>query len=239
VDSRKDIVAFLGFRHVTGIEQWKPAEKAEYIAKLIDERSMSYEEVMRKIGSKTPTVRHHYIAYHVLRQMEGREDISVKHVEREFSVLYLSLRTPGVQKYLQIDMLAEPAHAKRPVPTRRLKALANYARWMFGDEKFPPLFTDSRLVDRFGVILESEEAAEYLERSDNPNFDVAFRLAGGDEPEIVNLINKAADNIELALTKVHVYKRSKKVQKAIERLGSDAFQLLRTFPDIFERVKAV
>ena len=203
VDTRKDIEAFLGFRHVTGIEQWKPAEKAEYIAKLIDERNMSYEEVMRKIGSKTPAVRHHYIAYRLLRQMEGREDISIKHVEQEFSVLYLSLRTQGSQSYLQIDMLAEPNQAKRPVPVKRQKALSNYARWLFGDDKTPPLFTDSRLVDRFGSILESEEAIEYLERTPNPNFEVAYRLAGGDEPETVNLINQAADNIELALTKAH------------------------------------
>jgi hypothetical protein len=125
VDSRNDIDAFLGFRHVTGIEEWKPAEKAEYIAKLIDERNMSYEEVMRKIGSKTPTVRHLYIAYRILRQMESREDISIKNVEQEFSVLYLSLRTAGVQQYLHLDMLAAPTEARRPVPTRRLKALAN------------------------------------------------------------------------------------------------------------------
>lgn len=47
VNSREDVEAFLGFRHVTGIKEWKPAEKAEFIAKLIDERGMSYEEVMK------------------------------------------------------------------------------------------------------------------------------------------------------------------------------------------------
>ena len=31
-DSRKDIEAFLGFRHVTGIKEWNPAEKAEAFA---------------------------------------------------------------------------------------------------------------------------------------------------------------------------------------------------------------
>ena len=35
VDSRKDLIAFLGFRHVTGIKEWNPGEKAEYITKLI------------------------------------------------------------------------------------------------------------------------------------------------------------------------------------------------------------
>ena len=32
VGSRQDIESFLGFRHVTGIKQWHPEEKAQYIA---------------------------------------------------------------------------------------------------------------------------------------------------------------------------------------------------------------
>ena len=36
VDTRGDVESFLGFRHVTGIKEWKPAEKAEYIARLIE-----------------------------------------------------------------------------------------------------------------------------------------------------------------------------------------------------------
>src|SRR5688572_8110085 len=65
VDSREDVSAFLGFRHVTGIKEWKPAEKAEYIALLIDKGNLGYDEVRKKIGSKAPTVRRHYIAYRV------------------------------------------------------------------------------------------------------------------------------------------------------------------------------
>lgn len=237
VDSRADVESFLGFRHVTGIEEWRPAEKAEYIAKLIDQRGMTYEEVMRKIGSKTNTVRQNYISYRLLIQMESQDTISIEHVEDKFSVLFLSLRTSGVQSYLNIDMTANPAKAKKPVPQRRMNALSNYAKWLFGDEKTEPLFTDSRQVDKFGKILESDDAINYLERSDKPNFEIAYRMAGGDEPEIVTLIDQAADQIELALSKIHIYKKSKKIQRAVERLGSDALQLLGIFPQIYEQLK--
>jgi non-ribosomal peptide synthetase component E (peptide arylation enzyme) len=64
-DSREDVTAFLGFRHVTGIKQWNSDEKAAYIAKLV-QSGMSYQEVARKIGSKTPTVRKHFIAFRTL-----------------------------------------------------------------------------------------------------------------------------------------------------------------------------
>ena len=34
-DSRDDVAKYLGFRHVTGIKEWAPAEKAEYMARRI------------------------------------------------------------------------------------------------------------------------------------------------------------------------------------------------------------
>lgn len=236
VDSRKDVIAFLGFRHVTGIEEWRPAEKAEYIAKLIDEEGFTYEEVRRRIGSRTSTVRQNYISYRLLLQMEEQNDISVENIEKKFSVLFLSLRTLGVQLYLSVDMTASPAKAKKPVPTRRLKALTNYSKWLFGDNTTPPLFTDSRHVDNFGKILESHDAVTYLERTGKPSFEVAYRIAGGDEPELVKMLEQAADNIELALSTAHLYKKSKKLQKAVERLGIDALQLLGIFPQIQEKI---
>ncbi|MBM4033685.1 MAG: hypothetical protein FJ291_18155 [Planctomycetes bacterium] len=236
-DSRQELQAFLGFRHVTGIKEWNPAEKAEYIAKLIEEQNMTYQQVMRKIGSKTPTVRQNYISYRLLLQMEDQEGISIQNVEDKFSVLFLSLRTSGVQKYLQIDIRAEPKEARLPVPQDRLEGLKNFALWLFGSEERPPLFTDSRLVDDFGVILDSPDAVAYLERADRPSFEVAFRMAGGDEPELVRLVDKAADNVELALSRAHLHRDSERLQSAVKRLSADARQLLRIFPAVKSQVE--
>jgi len=233
VGSREEIESFLGFRHVTGIKEWKPAEKAEFIVRMIDERGMNYEQVMRKIGSRTDTVRRNYISYRLLLQIEDSVAIPEEQFEERFSVLYLSLRTQGVQKYLQIDIHADPKTAKKPVPKSQLRALANFALWLFGDGNGRlPLFSDSRQVDNFGRILESQQAVKYLERSEEPSFEVALRTAGGDEPEILRLIEKAADNIELALTRIHLFKKSKKIQSAVKRLGAHAFQLLNIFTDV-------
>jgi hypothetical protein len=232
IESRDDIDAFLGFRHVTGIMEWRPVEKAEYIAKLIEHKSMNYVDVMRKIGSKTPAVRQNYISYRLLLQMEDHEDISVQNVEEKFSVLFLSLRTDGVQTYLDIDIKAEPDAARNPVPRKRLKQLANFALWLFGTKDKDPLITDSRQVDKFGRILESPKAIAYLERAKEPRFDLAYQLAGGDEPETVRLIDEAADNVELALGRAHRYTKSAKLQTATQRLGADVFQLLKLFPSV-------
>lgn len=232
-DSRQDIEAFLGFRHVTGIKQWNPEEKAQYIAWLIDERGMTYEEVMRKIGSKTRTVRENYISYQLLLQIESDvEGFSPEYAEDRFSVMYLTLKKRGAQKYLQIDIEADPEAAKRPVPNDHLKNLENFALWLFGNDKRPPLFADSRQADDFNTVLETPEAVSYLEGNEKPNFDYALQLTNKDEREIIRLINSASDNIQISLSRVHHYKDSEKMQRAIERLAIDFKELLNRFPNI-------
>ncbi len=237
ISSRKDVIAFLGFRHVTGIKEWNPAEKAEYISDLIEEHRMTYDEVRKRIGSKAETVRRNYISYRLLLQMEGEKDIDSARVEDKFSVLYLSLRSVGVQKYLQIDIQAEPGHARRPVPKARLEALAKFAVWMFGDDNHDPIVKESRYVDRFGKVLLDKKAVSYLERTERPNLDFAYRIAGGDELETLELLQKAADNAEQALSLVHHYKSSSQIQTAVKRLGIDAYQLLKIFPRVKDEVE--
>ncbi len=237
VDTRQEVEAFLGFRHVTGIKQWATEQKAQYIAKLIDEQGMSYEEVMRKIGSKTPTVRQHYISYRVLLQMENElEDFSIKDAEGRFSVMYLSLRTQGVRAYLDINIsTTESRISQTPIPETHLGALANFARWLFGTEEQDPLFTDSRRVDDFGKILENSEAVEYLGSKRKPDFDYAFRLAGGEELNLVQLLSEAISNVKYVLSRVHHYKDSEDIQKMAETLGVDVHQLMNVLPNVLQK----
>ena len=103
LDSRSEVDTFLGFRHVTGIKEWAPPEKAQFIAKLIEENGLSYREVMRQIGSKTETVKRNYVAFCILEQMEDLEGIDIQKVETKFSVLFLSLRSHYVQDFLGVS----------------------------------------------------------------------------------------------------------------------------------------
>jgi len=228
--SRKDVQAYLGFRHVSGIKEWRPAEKAEFIAALIEGEGLGYETVRRRIGSKADAVRRHYITFSMLRQMEQLEDIYLEKVEEKFSVLYLSLRTKGSQRYLAIDIHADPAKAREPVLSENFQKLVNYAKWLFGDRSSEPLFTDSRMVDRFGKILESPKGIEYLERTKRPVFEVAYRKAGGDETEVAEHLETAADELELALSTVHHHTASKRVAEAAQRLLTDVEALRKHFP---------
>lgn len=239
VENRRDIQAFLGFRHVTGIKQWDADEKAYFIAKLIDEDGLTYAEVMRQIGSTTPAVRRHYIAYRVLLQIESNvEDYDRDRADESFAILYMSLDTVGAKEFLQIDLETEPQAMKHPIPQSHLDNLADFARWLYGnkDKSQDPIITDTRQVSMFGKVLENREATEYLQRSSNPSLELAFQLAGGDEEEIIRYIQQAADNIEQALSRVQHFRSSIGLQRQVKRLGVDFFALINTFPKIREEL---
>jgi len=230
-DSRGEIETYLGFRHVTGINDSAPAEKAEYIARLVDS-GMPYVAVMRAIGSKTPTVRQNYIAYKILRQLEDVEGVDIELVEKRFSVLFLAIREHGVQAFLDLDPQAEPTEAERPVADDRIENLRWFVTWVFGTEERDPLFTDSRQMGRFAKVLESEAAVDYLKTARRPTLAAAMERAGTDHEEVLARLQAATDELELALSTVHLYADRDEVRVAVERLWRGVEVLLNSFPQV-------
>lgn len=231
LDSRSEVDSFLGFRHVTGIKQWSPLIKARYIAKLIENNNLSYQEVMRQIGSKTETVKRNYIAYSIFEQMENLEKIDIAKVEEKFSVLFLSLRSGYVQDFLNIrkKFNVSPSEVKPPIEGDAIDRLQEYVRWLFGDTENQPIVTDSRDVDKFARILGSEEALQYLRSLKEPNIDKANIIAGSDKEELFDLITAATYNVGEALSSIHHHADDRRLLKAVERLKVDVMQLCKIF----------
>ena len=230
-ESRDDVRKFLGFRHVTGIKEWAPAEKAQYIASLVD-FGMAYAEVMRAIGGTTPTVRRNYISYNILKQLDESDNVDARLVEQRFSVLFLALREHGVQNFLGVDIEAEPAAAREPVVGDEYVAnLEYFVRWVFGTREVPPLFSDSRFMTRFAKILDSADAVEYLKSADNPSLPVAVSKAGADTDDLIDHLTAATDELEQALSTAHLYPEAPEVKRVVGRLARGFAALLNSFPE--------
>ena len=235
--SRADVTAYLGFRHVTGIKQWEPTQKAEFIASMIDDLEMSYDIVRKQIGMQTDTVRRNYIAYRVVKQIETLDiEVSEQGLESRFSVLFLSLREEGVRSFLGIDLRVEPTEANVPVPHAMESNLSDFAKWLFGTDRQRPLFADSRYISSFAKILSNPDAVDYLRSSPVPSFDVALQKAGVEDEEIETQLKEASIQIELALSRVHLYVHSEPIQKAMLRLARNAKELVSKFPSIAEQI---
>ena len=232
-DTRQDVVAYLGFRHVTGIKQWDPTQKAQFIAAMIDDMQMSYETVRKQIGMLADTVRRNYIAFRMVRQIEDLHlNVSSVGLEKRFSVLFLSLKEKGVREFLGIDVAAEPSESRIPVSEDKVENLSDFAGWLFGHDGDQPLFSDSRQVGNFARILASTEAVDYLKSSPSPSFEVALQKAGIEDEEIESQLKEASTQMELALSRIHLHLDSDPIRKAMWRLARGARELVSKFPEI-------
>ena len=70
-------------------------------------------------------------------------------------------------------------------------------------------------VADFGRLLENPQAVQYLENNKRARFDVAWKLAYGDE-EIIQLIDETRNNIAICLSHIHRHKDSSAIQSAVE-----------------------
>ena len=230
IDSRSEVDAFLGFRHVTGIKEWAPPAKANFIARLIEEKRLSYRQVMRKIGSKTNTVERNYISFCILRQMEDIDGLDTQTVKRRFSVLFLSLRNRSIQRFLGVDSKfgVSPPEVLPPIDDDHIDNLREYALWLFGDSATAPIVSDSRQVDKFARVLASSEGVNYMRSMKRPNLDTAFVIAGGSREEVLELIRTAAYNLQEALTSIHLFKKDQDLQAVAEQLIRHSRQIEKT-----------
>lgn len=230
VDEREDVDAYLGFRHVTGIKQWRPAEKAQYIARLLnDHRDATFRSVARDIGSKADSVRRNYAAFQLLLQLEALEtDVTPQQTQERFSVLYLSLRQTDVQTFLGLTLSAgaTPDDLRVPVPPAHEPDLQDFGLWLFGTPTRDPLFGDSRQVGDFARILASEEAVDYLRSTAHPQMEMALRKSNADLQDVLTAIRQATDHVESALAQVHLVRHELEVKAAVERFDKSARELV-------------
>lgn len=232
-DSREDADAFLGYRHVTGIKEWHPAEKAEFITHLVEHRGMSFKEVAETIGSKGKVVARNHLTYRMLMQLEDEGLVEeASEIESKFSVLFLALRNAHVRNFVGVAEELDATSPAPPVDPANLGHLRDLVGWMFGTSHRQKVLKESREVDKFAFVLTSDRALKYLRSSPQPHLDVAYRLAGGEGADVVELLESAAISVEQALSVLAHHADEAQVVEAAKRLATDLRQVANTIPAV-------
>ena len=141
-DSRKELWAYLGFRHINGPKPWDAFSKAMYVADVKNNFGESLSEIARRIGDRHSTVQKLYRGYEVLMQAEKAAGFDREDRTRNkfyFSHLYTAVGQGPYQKFLGID--SDGSLKKNPVPKSKLKELKELMVWIYGSQREdkPPL----------------------------------------------------------------------------------------------------
>jgi hypothetical protein len=227
---REEVDAYLGFRHVTGVKQWEPQEKASFIAHLIDGRGYSYEATAKLIGSKPETIRRNYIAFHLLNTFENliETDQAAEALERardDFSVFFLSLREEGIRQYLGISLNMVPEEVQEGIANLNRDKVERFLVWLFGSDETDAFIGESRNVKKFAEILSTPEAVEYITERKTPSFDLAYSLTKGASDDVVAALRESREMLRNVLADLDLKKADPEVAKAAWPVISAAVEI--------------
>lgn len=182
---RKEILDYLGFKHITGVKQWGPLAKAKYLKELqkeylsfkisIDDQ---YKRLAKAIGSRADYVRDLLIGLEVYDNIHNNSYFNISGLNEEtidFGVYYNALKYANIPKFLGIDKSAEnPINkidkAKLEELTKIISEKDKQGKTKLGESRnlstLNSIIQESKPLRMFIGGKSLEEAAMYLEGPD-------------------------------------------------------------------------
>ncbi|PAC27001.1 hypothetical protein [Flectobacillus sp. BAB-3569] len=188
--SRKEVLPYLGVRHITGIKKWEPYAKARYVAKMVDE-GVSIEEIQQQVGDRSNSARKIYLCYQLIELARHEFDLNTEKAENFFSYLLLASGQGSIKDYLGLERRIQDINLENPVPKNKLQNLRNIFSWLFGEEKaILPVIKESRdITDKLAPVLRNQDATNIL--ISTRDLKDAYEISDGAETLVIQNLIKA------------------------------------------------
>ena len=121
---------FQGIRHIGGIRQWEPAQRAKLVADQFENGSSTFTETGQKFGLSARAVGRLYRSYKALEQMRANDEYGKKARNDYFSLFEEAYRNADVRKWLDWD---EDEYC-----FKNLENLQMFYAWICQDEEDEP-----------------------------------------------------------------------------------------------------
>jgi len=170
---RKDILAYLGYRHVTGVKSWGALPKAKYLFELFSldtsDRPLKIkcQELAKKIGSRSDYVLKLLTSYNLFQILEDNSFFKIKDLSEEtieFSNLVdAATRFGNVSKYLNIDF-----NSPEPLENLDIDKFQKLSVWLFErDINGRTMIGENRNIRLLNDIIASPKAIKEFEETRN------------------------------------------------------------------------
>lgn len=234
-----EIHNYLGYKHITGIKEWKLLEKARYLFGLWKSQYENFDlnhasrELAKSIGSRKDYVKRILIGYQIFYKIEdeafyripGLDDISFY-----FNYIADSLNKVHIANYLGIDVKnIDDINEIKLIE----KNLENWTKWLFekNSEGKTRLIGDSSHLNDLNKVLGHEEAKKaFIEKG--YSLESAIDLTDHADIQFYNYINNTIGQLENAdrlVLKVKV--RFDNVSEQIKEIRALATKIGRSLID--------
>ena len=196
--SRKEVLPYLGVRHISGIKKWEPYAKARYVAKMVDE-GMTIDDIQKQVGDRNNSARKIYLCYQLIEVAKHEFDLNTEKAENLFSYLLLASGQGSIKDYLGIEKRLQDVNLASPVPPDKLRNLKNIFSWLFGEgkDKLPVIKESRDITDKLAPVLRNTNATLYLATTRDLN--EAYERSDGEQELLRKYLVKANSLLEKTL----------------------------------------
>ena len=207
-DEREELLDYLGYRHITGVDQWDSLAKARFLTQLKDVHKSNFSDerdllkhLAKLIGSTTNYVRKLLVGFQLYKEIDDNDFYGMNYLnEEEFS---FSLLTTAVSYNNISDFVGVKIEDGEVIfESEKLRKLTEYIYKRVDGDK--PRIPESRSLKVFNAVVASKDAYAIFESGSSLEEAEVFT----DGP-----------------------------QKAFEKLLNDAYQSLKTSNDIFHKIR--
>lgn len=190
---RRDILRYLGYRHITGIKEWDSLSKAKYLAQLRDEfydelsTPEQFKSLAKDIGSRTDYVSQLLTALNLYIVAEQNKffGLPIDANSIEFSYITTALNYKKICEWLGLENKADTAMAN--LNEDRLRKLF---AWMFSkDSGGHTVLGETRNLSEMAEIVASPDAEAILD--DTGRRDEAYLYTDGPLAALTRAIDDA------------------------------------------------
>lgn len=178
--NKKEVLPYLGVRHISGIKKWEPYAKARYVANMVNQ-GYSIDEIQKQVGDRSNSAKKIYLSYQLIELVKDEFDLDTTKAENYFSYLLLATGQGGIKEYIGLEKRLENVDLDNPIPNNKLENLKDLFSWLFGERnQVLPVIKESRdITSKLSPVLKSTLATSALKDSRDLNY--AYDMSDGED----------------------------------------------------------
>lgn len=202
-DDEQEIHKYLGFKHITGIKEWRLLEKSRYLyglrESLFGEMSLmrASREIAKMIGSRTDYVRRVLVGYEVYKLIEDAGFYKIRDLNDTtfyFNYIVDSLNKNNIRSFIGVDFDLD-----NPIERISQTNLSKWTHWLFekNDQNKTRLIGNSSDLSDLNAILGNENALKAFDEK-GYSLERAKELTGELDEVFRNYVLNSLQSLEKA-----------------------------------------
>jgi hypothetical protein len=229
-DAREDADAVIGFRHISGVEQWKPLQRAQYVAYLVDVRGKPFLEVADTVGEEEDVIRMYYRNQSILEKARelGHDDLADAS-EQRFGTFTAALNRTGIREFIGARVVGAVQEGQQQLGQDKLDAFAELSSWLYGVDGREKIISDTRNLTELAEVLRAPDALEELRRS--RDLTSAYALTPGPPKRLLKQLAIAVGHLRSVANSAELIVGEARTEELVDELDERSREIVRVVRD--------